>query len=259
MIKVASIQLEISDAHSKQDRIAHVEGLIEGLRGFDLIVLPEVWNIGYFSFDQYREGSETLEGETVSRMAAKAREVGAYLFAGSFVERSGDNLYNTSVLLDRRGEVLATYRKIHLFGYGSAEATLLKRGEEIVAVQTELGVLGLSTCYDLRFPELYRRLVDKGAEVFLVTSAWPYPRLDHWRELNHVRAFEDQCCLISSNCVGVNRGTQFCGHSAIVDPWGIPIASGGNYEVVLRAEIELEEVHRIRAHFPALHDRVIPI
>ncbi|MBI2304903.1 MAG: carbon-nitrogen family hydrolase [Chloroflexi bacterium] len=259
MLKVASIQLEISDAYSKERRLRHVEELLAGLAGYQLILLPEIWNIGYFSFDVYQEGGEALDGETVLRMAKQARKLGAYLFAGSLVERAGDAMYNTSVLLNPRGEVAATYRKMHLFGYGSAEATLLSRGEEIVAVPTKIGTLGLSTCYDLRFPELYRKLVDKGAEVFLVASAWPYPRLEHWKALNRVRAFENQCFLISSNCVGVNRGSRFCGHSAIVDPWGVPVASGGDHETVLKAEIDVQMVHRVRADFPALQDRVIPI
>ncbi len=251
--------MEILDKDSKVQRIAHVEELIDSVADADLIVLPEIWNIGWFSFDLYSEGSETLQGETVSRLAAKARAVRAYIHAGSLVESTDDGFYNSSILLDPKGEIIATYRKVHLFGYGSAEPEILKPGKEIVVAKTEIGAFGLSTCYDLRFPELYRKMVDKGAEVFLVASAWPYPRLDHWRELNHVRAFENQCFLVSSNCVGVSRGARFLGHSNIVDPWGIPLVSGGDYEGILKAEIEVADVHRIRADFPPLHDRVIPI
>lgn len=259
MFEVASIQLEISDHDTKEQRLVHVEELMNQVSGVDLIVLPEVWNIGYFSFDLYHEASETVEGETVSRMAQKAKSLGAYVLAGSIVERAGGKLFNTSVLLDRRGRIVATYRKIHLFGYGSKERTLLSPGDKTVVVGTELGVFGLSTCYDLRFPELYRTMIDRGAEIFLVTSAWPYPRLEHWMALNQVRAFENQCFLISSNCVGQNRGKQFLGHSMVVDPWGTLLASGGGFECIVKAGIDLDVLHRARAEFPPLQDRVIGI
>ncbi|MDA8187291.1 MAG: carbon-nitrogen family hydrolase [Dehalococcoidales bacterium] len=257
MIKVASIQLQIADGESKKDRVARVERIIDGLGEVDLIVLPEIWNVGYFSFEAYEDESETLDGETSSRMAAKAQMKGAYLLAGSIVEKAKDGLYNTSALFDRKGQLVATYRKIHLFGYGSAETRVLRPGREVVVANTELGNLGLSTCYDLRFPELYRQMIDKGAELFLVASAWPYPRLEHWKTLNVVRAFENESFLISSNCVGVTRGKQFLGHSAIVDPWGTVIASGGDFECVLKAEIDREMVGRVRAEFPPLRDRVL--
>jgi len=259
MFEVASIQLEISDHDTKGQRISHVEELMDEVSGVDLIVLPEIWNIGYFSFDLYHKASETLEGETVSRMAQKAESLGAYVLAGSIVERAGGKLFNTSVLLDRRGKIVATYRKIHLFGYGSKEQTLLSPGEKTAVVRTELGVFGLSTCYDLRFPELYRRMIDEGAEIFLVTAAWPYPRLEHWMALNQVRAFENQCFLISSNCVGHNRGKQFLGHSMVVDPWGIILASGGDFECIVKTEMDLDVLYRARAEFPPLRDRVIEI
>jgi len=125
----------------------------------------------------------------------------------------------------------------------------------VVVAETEVGTFGLATCYDLRFPELFRRMVEKGAEVFLVCSAWPYPRLEHWILLNRVRALENQCFLVSSNSVGLNRGSQFVGHSMMVDPWGIILASGGDDEVIVRSEIDLKEVKSARERFPALADR----
>ena len=257
MFEVAAIQLEHSDDATKEQRIAHVEELMDQVHGADLILLPEIWNIGYFSFDLYRAASETLNGATVSHLSDKARLLGAHVLVGSIVERADGKLYNTSVLLDRHGEVIATYRKIHLFGYGSQEQALLSPGDRPVVVTTELGVFGLSTCYDLRFPELYRVMVDRGAQVFLVTAAWPYPRLEHWMVLNRVRAFENQCFLISSNCVGHSRGERFLGHSSVVDPWGVLLASAGDFEAIVRAQIDLELLNQARSDFPALADRVI--
>ncbi|MCL5958883.1 MAG: carbon-nitrogen family hydrolase [Chloroflexi bacterium] len=258
-MKVASIQLKVSDDNDKQGRLERAKALIDQVGSADLILLPEIWNVGFFAFDRYEEQSEPLDGPTISAISDKAAQNGSYILAGSIVERTSEGLFNTAVLLDRKGNITATYRKIHLFGYNSAESKLLMPGREVAAVETELGVFGLSTCYDLRFPELYRRLVDKGAQAFLVVSAWPYPRLEHWNALNRVRAFENQCFLISSNCCGVSLGKQYCGHSSIVDPWGIPVASAGDYETVLQTEVDVRMVQETRDEFPALRDRVLEL
>lgn len=255
---MTSIQMEITD-RSKEENLAHAESLLAKAEGADLVVLPEVWNVGYFSFDQYEAGSEPPDGETASRMSGAARRLGAYLHAGSWVVKKDGGLYNTSFLFDPQGEVAAAYEKIHLFGYGSKERDLLTRGTEPVTVRTGIGTFGLTTCYDLRFPELYRRMMKAGAEVFLVASGWPYPRLEHWMMFNRVRAVENVCYLVSANCVGLNRGVRFCGHSMIVDPWGIVKAGGGDEEEILWAEVDIDKVARVRESFTALDDIVFPM
>ena len=130
------------------------------------------------------------------------------------------------------------------------------RVNDVTVAETSLGNLGLATCYDLRFPELFRRMVEKGADIFLVCSAWPYPRLEHWIMLNRVRALENQCFLVSANSVGLNMGAQFVGHSMMVNPWGVILTSGGDEEVILKAEVDLNEVKSARDRFPALADRL---
>lgn len=261
MIKVASIQLWHNDDESKQDRIACAEQFIDSVADSDLILLPEIWNIGWQSFDIYREGSESLQGETISRIAEKAKAVNAYILAGSIVERRGGSLCNTAVLLGPRGQIVATYRKLHLVGFmGAKEAELMKRGEGIVTVKTDLGILGLSICYDLDFPELFRKMaVNHGVEIFLLISAWPIQKLDNWRELCHVRAYENQCFLVSCGSAGINRGKQYLGHSAIVDPLGTSIASAGIYESVVKGEIDTAEIYKIREFLPLLKDRFLPV
>lgn len=257
VLRVASLQLEVPDGETKAQRLERVEKLILDLPDVDLVLLPEIWNVGYFNFDAYADGAEPLDGPTMTRMSEVARRKRIYLLAGSFVERDGDGLYNTSVFFGRDGKRLATYRKIHLFGYGSAETRLLRRGDRVVTVPTEFGTVGLSTCYDLRFPELYRAQVDAGAEFFLVSSAWPFPRLGHWVTLNQARAVENEAFLISCNCAGMNQGRQYLGHSMVVDPWGTVVASAGDRPTVLRAEIDPALVRAVRAEFPPLADRVL--
>jgi len=261
MIKVASIQLWHNDDDSKQGRITHAEQLIDSVADSDLILLPEIWNIGWWSFDIYREASETLQGETISRMAEKAKAVNAYIYAGSIVERRGDSLYNTAVLLDPKGQIVATYSKMHLAGWmGAREAELMKRGEEIVTVKTDLGVLGFAICYDLRFPELFRKMaVNHGVEIFLFVTAWPIVRLDNFRELCHARANENLCFLVCCDSAGFNHGKQYLGHSAIVDPLGTSIASTGIYEAVVKGEIDTAELYKIREFMPVFNDRFLSV
>lgn len=257
-MRLACIQMEVGD-RDKAAHLAHAEELLLEAKGADLVLLPEIWNIGYFSFDRYEGESETLEGETVHLISAMARRLGAYILGGSMVIRKEGKLYNTSLLFDPKGQILATYDKIHLFGYGSRESQLLSRGERVVVVKTALGTFGLSTCYDLRFPELYRKMMYEGAEVFLVVAAWPYPRLEHWIMFNRIRAVENCAFLASANCVGVNRGVRLCGHSMIVDPWGVIMASAGDEETIIWADLDIEKVHQVRAEFPALRDIVFRV
>jgi predicted amidohydrolase len=254
MTRVASIQLEIGAGESKAERVSRVAAEVESQSGADLILLPEVWNVGYFAFEDYEAGAEPLDGPTISRLSDAARAAGAWVLAGSIVERAGDELFNTSVLLDRAGEIAATYRKVHLFGYGSRERALLTRGRDVVVADTELGRIGLATCYDLRFPELFRAMADRGAELFGVVSAWPYPRVEAWTVLNRARAIENQAWLISSNCAG---GTPpCCGRSMVVDPWGTALGAAGDRAATLVAEIEPSAARSARDDFPALRDRV---
>ena len=253
-MKVASIQMSVVEG----DKPATIDKAIENIQrcqGSDLAILPEIWNIGFMSFDRYLSEAEENSGQTLKRLREAAKAVGLYLHTGSFVEKKNGKYYNSSYLIAPNGDVLANYLKVHLFGYNSKETQLLSPGDNIVTVPTPLGKIGLATCYDLRFPELFRRMVEQGAEIFLVCSAWPYPRLEHWLMLNRVRALENQCFLMSANSVGTNQGTQFVGHSMITDPWGTILAGAGDKEVIIKSEIDLGELEAARQQFPALADR----
>jgi predicted amidohydrolase len=239
----------------KQASITKAVGLIDECVGADLVILPEMWNIGFMSFDNYVSEAEDRDGPTIAALRAAASRIGVHLHTGSLVERRQNGIFNTSYLLAPDGSTLGSYDKIHLFGYNSKEAQLLSPGRDVVVLETGLGRVGMATCYDLRFPELFRRMVEQGAEMFLICSAWPYPRLEHWLMLNRVRAMENQCFLVSANSVGVNRGAQFVGHSLVVDPWGTILAGAGDLEGIVRAEIDRDAVRVAREQFPALADR----
>jgi predicted amidohydrolase len=241
------------------DRRERVADMVADAAGADLVVLPELWLPGYFAFGSYPEFAEPLDGDTVTAAREWARRLGCHLHMGSVLERAPDGrLYNTAVLIGPDGEIAHTYRKIHVFGYQSREAELLTPGEEIGTVPTALGRLGTTTCYDLRFPELYRALVDKGAESIVVCSAWPAARLAHWRLFTSARAVEEQVVLIACNAVGDQAdGVRLGGHSRIVDPWGEVLVEAGEQEGITFCDVDTAVIGAARAEFPVLADRRI--
>ncbi len=220
-----------------------------------LIMLPEIWATGFFNFDRYIAESEPLQGETYTRLAPWAGRLGCYLLAGSIVERDGQDYYNTSLLIGPDGSLAGSYRKLHLFGYQSRESEILTPGKDIFTMRTAYGIWGITTCYDLRFPELYRKMVDEGVEMLFVVAAWPLARLEHWVLFNRVRALENLCYLVSCNCAGSLQGHTLGGNSMVVGPWGEVVARAGEGEEILSAELDPKKVAAIRAQFPALQDR----
>lgn len=255
-MRIASIQLEIAE-QTKERSIQQALHLMEKARGADLLLLPEIWNVGFFSFARYQTEAEEMDGPTVRAIQSKARELNAHVLMGSFVERDGNDYYNTTLLLNPAGEMIGKYRKIHLFGYKSQESSILRRGETVSVIDCPWGRTGLSTCYDLRFPELYRKMVDQRAVFFLVTSAWPAVRLEAWGLFNQARAHENMAYLISCNCAGSSDGRKFAGHSMIVDPWGKIVAEAGEEQGILQAELDPRAVEQIRQDFNPLNDRVL--
>ena len=251
MTTVSLIQLPAA----APDLIGSAEQQIREAADSDLIVLPEAWYPGYFSFDGYQTASE-MTPKLLDRLAALAAEAGSCIHAGSLIEGDGGELYNTSYLFGPDGEKLGRYRKMHLFGYGSKEQEYLTPGTEAVVADTPLGRLGLAVCYDLRFPELFRRMTEKGAIGFLVASAWPYPRVEAWSTLLRARAIENQAFMIACNGAGqTGYETALCGRSAVIDPWGTTVASLDGEPGAITARIDLVAAQAARSKFPALADR----
>jgi deaminated glutathione amidase len=231
-------------------------------RGARLVVLPEVFAWRGPRTEEH-EHAETVPGRAVDAMAAVARETGVHLLMGSILERAaqGDQrTFNTSCLLSPSGELVARYRKIHLFDVDIPgrvtvrESDARASGGEVVTVSTELGTLGLSICYDLRFPELYRRQSRGGAELLLVPSAFTFTTGSaHWEVLCRARAIENQCYLLAANQTGTSpHGFADFGHSLIVDPWGVVVARASDGEGIALAEIDRGYLARVRRELPCL-------
>lgn len=252
-MRVHVVQVGYADAEPLEARTARVADLVRAQVGADLVVLPELWPNGGFSYATWQQSAEPLDGPVVTALRAATRDLGATVHLGSFVERSSaGRLFNTSVLLGPDGRVLATYRKLHLFGFGAGEPELMAPGDEPVVH----GRLGLATCYDLRFPELFRALLDAGAEVVLVPAAWPAKRIEHWRLLARARAVENQSFVVACNTAGTHAGVLMGGCSLVVDPWGEVLAEADpDREQVLTVDCDDTLVTRTRAAFPVLADR----
>ncbi|HWW90069.1 MAG TPA: carbon-nitrogen hydrolase family protein [Solirubrobacteraceae bacterium] len=232
--------------------------------GATLIVLPEKWTaIG--SDEQLRAAAELLDGPSVNWARAIARELQVDLVAGSILERveGHERLANTSVHVDPSGELRAAYRKLHMFdvevdGRAYRESELEEPGDEIVTSETADGIeLGLSICYDLRFPELYRILAVRGARVLTVPAAFTLTTTrDHWETLLRARAIENQAFVIAANQVGTHPAGQHSGgRSMIIDPWGLVLAQAQDSEGYIVADLDLRRQEEIRSRLPALANR----
>jgi omega-amidase len=224
--------------------------------GAELIVFPEASDTGY-SMPVIRDLATPWTEGAVPALQEMAKEF-SFTIVGGVSERDGDRVYNSQVFIDPRGNILASYRKTHLFVLApNDESSCYTPGDKFVSVAADGFKFGLSICYDLRFPEVSRALaLEHGANVLLVSSAWPLPRVEHLRALSIARAIENQSYLVLANRTGVDAGVTCCGMSAIIDPSGVVLASAsGDREELLIAEISGEAIAAVRDKIPVFANR----
>ncbi len=230
--------------------------------GAELVALPEKWNL-LAGGEELRAGAEPLDGPSLSAARAWAQELGIHLLAGSISERTDGKAFNTSVLIGPAGEDLGVYRKIHLFDVDAGGVSYRESEHEqpgTAVVTAPVGptlTAGMTVCYDLRFPELYRILALRGALLITVPSAFTAATgRDHWEVLLRARAIENQVFLLAPNQVGTAPPHyESFGHSAIVDPWGTVLASASEGEGTVVADLDLGAQERTRASLPSLANR----
>lgn len=263
-MKAAVVQV-----HIEEDLEANIATCLDLVRqaaaaGADLVVLPEA--IDYLGDKAGVPAIKSdIPGPVSERFADVARELGIWLLAGSIHENipGGDRTYNTSVLFDRSGTEVARYRKLHLYDVHipgrveALESATIAPGEEVVTAEIEGHTAGLTICYDIRFPELYRELANRGAEiVFLPAAFMLFTGKDHWEPLIRARAIENQCYMLASGQQGVDKnGRATYGRSMIVDPWGTVIATAQDGNGFAIAELDFDRLAKIRSELPSLANR----
>lgn len=221
-------------------------------RGSHLVLLPELWRSGYDLANAARYAAPLGRGP-FDWLARQARAHSLWI-ASSLLEAREGEIFNTATLFSPEGELAAVYRKVHLFGL-MEEDRYLAAGNAAPVFDLPWGRSALAICYDLRFPELFRRYALQGAVLVMLPAQWPRRRAEAFRMLVRARAAENQCFVLACNRVGKSGDTPFGGRSAAVDPWGNVIVEGGETELLLTAEIEMDQVAEARERIPVFRDR----
>lgn len=219
----------------------------------DVIVLPELWTTGY-DLTNLPVTADIEAKETIEFLKSKAVEHNVHFVGGSIANKKDDGIFNTLLVINRNGELVHQYSKLHLFQLMD-EHLHLKAGQDQGVFTLENQTFASQICYDIRFPEWIRTHVLAGAEAIFVVAEWPLPRVHHWKTLLTARAIENQCYVIACNCSGSNPNNVFAGHSLIIDPWGEIIAEGSEQEEIIFGEIDLEKVKNVRKTIPIFDDR----
>lgn len=239
-----SAQAVVAEAHQQKGHV---------------VVLPELWDAGY-ALDKAKEFASNLSGGLFSQVAALAKQYNLFIL-GSMFEKRGLGVSNSAAIISPNRGVMGAYRKLHLFPLMD-EDKWLTPGEAALTFDMPWGMSAVAICYDLRYPELFRRYAVEGAKIVFVPSQWPHPRLEHFRTLLRARAIENQMYMVAVNRVGVDEpgldgrgGVEYCGHSAVIDPWGNTVIELGEGEGVYTVEIDLSIVDALRRQMPVLDGR----
>lgn len=254
--QIALIQMDIAlgDPDANFQRAAEkIEEAMHAAVKPDVIVLPEMWNTGY-SLSNIGQLADHSGSRTKHVFGELAQRYGVHIIAGSVADSDGEHVRNTIYAFDRSGQMHANYSKIHLFRLMEEEKHLTA-GEKRGDLQLDGHAAGMMICYDIRFPELARKLALGGAKILFVPAEWPHPRLHHWRSLLIARAIENQMYVCGINRVGRDAANVFCGHSMIVDPWGEVIAEADEAEAIVSAAVDLAKTDEVRGRIPVFQDR----
>ena len=255
-MKVSVIQMDMRPLESEAN-FDRAEALIRRAAGEnspDVVVLPETWNTGFMPAGDLAAASDENARAVRKRFSPLARELNVNIVAGSVSNRRGGKIFNTACVFDRAGACLAEYDKTHLFTpMGEHEA--YAPGGHLVTFTLDGVRCGIAICYEVRFPELWRTLALRGAEVVFLPAQWTAARQYHWETLTAARAIENQLFVVSCNACGERGGVVYGGFSRIIDPWGEVLAQGGGGEELLCAELDLARVREIRSTINVFRDR----
>ncbi len=258
-MKLAVLQMKVKE--DKGENLKKLEKLCEEeeTRNSDLVLLPEMFNCPYET-DRFPDYAEEIPGRSTELLSELAASCGSYVVGGSIPEQADGKVYNTSTVFNPEGELIAKHRKIHLFQVDYPgriqfdESKYLDRGDEKTVIETDLGTLGVAICYDLRFPELFRSMIDAGAEFILIPAAFNTTTGPaHWKPVLRTRAIDNQV-FVAAASPARNRSSSYraYGHSLVADPWGEVLVEAGEGEESLYVDIELARVEEVRKRLPLL-------
>ena len=250
-LTAAAVQFNIRLGDIEANWLSAEQGLrCVAAQGAKLAVLPEMWSSGY----DYRQLAElaTHTPGILTKLRALSTELGLTI-VGSLAESDGDKVCNTAWVIDQ-GKIVGKYRKLHLFST-MGEDRFLHAGDQYLVVDTSVGRLGIAICYDLRFPELFRRMTLDGAEIICIPAEWPKPRQEHWRTLLRARAIENQLFVVAANCCGMQGKLDFFGMSLILSARGEVLAEAGEVDSCIVAEFDFAEMEEYRQQIPCFRDR----
>ncbi len=250
-ISLAQMNIKLGDVRKNYNTMQ--QWAVEAARrGSHLVVFPELWSTGY-ALEQSKELASVLNSGMFSQVTTVAQQ-NKISIVGSILEKRGVEVANSAAFFAPNGRMMGVYRKLHLFRLMD-EDKWLQPGQAPLLLDLPWGVTALAICYDLRFPELFRRYALEGAKMVVIPAEWPAARVEHWRALLVARAIENQCFIVACNAAGETGDTVFGGHSMIVDPWGKIVVEAGDTPMLLTAEIEMDDVDEVRQRIPVFDDR----
>ncbi len=257
-LKIAAIQLKVTD--NKESNLQNARQCVcKAAKKADIIILPEMFNCPY-SIESFHNFAEEYPGKTTTMLSKTAKKLKKYIIGGSIPEMKDGSIFNTCFAFNREGKLIAKHRKIHLFdvdvkdGITFKESDILSPGDKITIIETEFSKIGVCICYDMRFPELIRKMVQKGAKAVIVPAAFNMTTGPaHWHIVTRARALDNQIYVVAvSPARNLDASYTAYGHSLVVDPWGKVIEEASTDQGIIYATIDLDYVDQIRQQLPLL-------
>jgi omega-amidase len=253
-MRIALAQFDVKTGETNSNLATASEYVtLAARRGAKLVVLPELWSSGY-DLERSQMHARVSQEKVLPALTKLARRHHLYILGSVLRANTRHEVFNSAVLLSPGAGPARVYRKIHLFG-PMLEDQFLTPGRTTPIFQLPFGAIALAICYDLRFPELFRKYALKGTQLVILCAQWPATRLEHWRTLVRARAIENQFFMVACNRIGSSQGTRFAGHSMIVDPWGNILREGAGEAALLIADIDFGAVNESRSRISSLSDR----
>jgi predicted amidohydrolase len=254
VLRLGIWQFETNSLESIEKRFDKFQSLLPPKNSCDLLVLPELWLQGAFEYSTFLTSTLNNLDSYLMQISKLAKKNNYWIHSGSFLVKERDKIFNQAYLFDNVGRIRAKYKKNYVFGFGSGESKVVSAANELKVINTPWGYLSFAICYDLRFPELFRKMVLESTEILLISAAWPLQRIDDWKNLVIARAIENQLLVIACNGVGIQTDATLGGNSLIVAANGERILEFGNYEMFRIYEVDTNFTSHQRESFPVLKD-----